>query len=381
MTVSIWQANTNQPVRECDLLVIGAGLAGCAAAYFAREMGLYTLITEKADVALGASGRNAGFMITGIDKYLHEAIAEYGEAKTWDLWNISRETIAFWKSVIANADGRVSYDPCGSMLLAESEAEAQDLERAAQAMQALNLPIRYHAHDPLKRGYFAAIEQPEDGSVQPYELVHELLRQSGAEIIVNNEVFNIQQNAECVVVSTRQYTFRARYVLLCTNAYSALLDPYFEDKVIPTRAQVLVTEPLAQAVIPTMGYSEYGYMYYRMTFDGRFLLGGARHHHKALENNTTEDKLNLLVQAKLDEYLAQWFPDVTAPIARRWSGIMGFSVDGLPLVGTLPQRERVGFAVGFTGHGLSMSAMTVKRALNLLIHGEHAGAVDARRLS
>src|SRR5256886_5646378 len=48
------------------------------------------------------------------------------------------------------------------------------------------------------------------------------------------------------------------------------------------------------------------------------------------------------VQRVLESYLREKFPDIDAPIERRWAGIMGFSVDGLPLVGTLPDKPRVG---------------------------------------
>ena len=147
----------------------------------------------------------------------------------------------------------------------------------------------------------------------------------------------------------------------------------------PTRAQCLVTEPLDFTPVPYCGYSDYGYMYYRSTFDGRFLLGGGRQHFKRDENDTTEDRLNPRVQAWLDGYMKQHFPDVTAPVAHRWSGIMGFSCDGLPLVGTLPGKPRVGFAVGFTGHGLAMGAGSAERAVDKLINGVHAGAVDVTR--
>ncbi len=379
MTVSLWQSN-NPPMRETDLLIVGAGLAGTSAAVHAAREGLHVTITEKADVALGASGRNAGFMITGLDTYAHRAIERYGEKQTWDLWHLSAETIAFWWEIIGKANGTVQADKRGSLLLAESDEEASELYLASQTLQQMGLSAIWHPNDPLKRGYFAAIEQSNDGAVDPVQLCQALLAQSGAELIANNELYHIEQNDEdTVTVYTRLYTFKTRYVLLCTNAYSAMLNPYFEGKVIPTRAQVLVTEPLEQSVIPYCGYSDYGYMYYRMTFDGRFLLGGARHHYKALEHDTTEDKLNLLVQAKLDDYMRHWFPDVTVPVARRWAGIMGFSVDGLPMVGTLPGQSRVGFAVGFTGHGLAMSAGTTRRAIRKLLHGEHAGAVDVDR--
>jgi gamma-glutamylputrescine oxidase len=378
VTVSIWQSN-HPPTRTVDLLIVGAGLAGTSAALHARAEGLSVVITDQADVALGASGRNAGFMITGLDTYAHRAVEKYGEDKTWDLWHLSADTIAFWWQVIDAAGGTVQADRRGSMLLAESDAEAEELHCAVQQLHKMGLPAIWHAHDPLGRGYYAAIEQPNDGAVNPVQLCETMLGQSGAELIGTNEVYNVAQDGDWVNVASRKATFKARYVLLCTNAYSPLLHPYFGDKVVPTRAQVLVTEPLPAPVIPTCGYSDYGYMYYRMTFDGRFLLGGARHHYREQEHDTTEDRLNPRVQAKLDEYLARRFPDVAAPVARRWAGIMGFSVDGLPMVGTLPGMDRVGFAVGFTGHGLAMSAMTTKRALAKLLHGTPAGAVDAER--
>ncbi len=378
MTVSHWQSN-HPPTYDTDLLIIGAGLAGCSAAYFAKQEGLKVTIVEKADLALGASGRNAGFMISGLDTYYHHAVEKYGASVTRELWGLSLETLAFWREVVAQSGGAVPMWNCGSLLLAESAEEAKDLEQAHASLTENGIDTEFFSSDPLNRGYYAAIKQHSDGAVHPVLLTQELFKQSGAELIANNELYALEQHADHVVAHTRLHTVRARYVLLCTNAYSAQIDPYFEGKVIPTRAQALVTEPLSAPVMETCGYSNYGYMYYRMTFDGRFLMGGARNHYKPLENDTTEDKINPLVQAKLDEYVQRYFPDVTAPVARRWSGIMGFSVDGLPLVGTLPHRERIGFAVGFTGHGLAMGAGTVKRALAKLLHGEHAGAVDVSR--
>ena len=379
MTVSIWYAEDTQPVREVEFLVIGAGLVGCSTAYFASQAGKQVVITEMRDVAMGASGRNAGFMITGLDTYYHHAIERYGHDTTRELWDLSKRTHEFWQKIAS--DGNVRIDRCGSLLLAESEAEAKDLDLAQQALHADGIDVIYHASDPLGRGYHAAIEQPWDCAVQPYELTQAILAQSGAELVANNEMYRIEQTEpDCVTVYTRQYVFKAQHVMLCTNAYSARIDPYFEGKIIPTRAQCLVTEPLEKAVINACGYSDYGYMYYRMTFDGRLLIGGGRKQHKALENDTTEDRTTPEVQGTLDDYLGQYFSDVNVPVSRRWAGIMGFSVDGLPLVGTLPDKPRVGFAVGFTGHGLAMGAGTAERAVDYLLNGAHPQSLDAHRL-
>jgi glycine/D-amino acid oxidase-like deaminating enzyme len=380
MSISLWQADEQTlPVREVDFLVVGAGLVGCAVAHYATQTGCEVVITEKQDVAMGASGRNAGFMITGLDTYYHRAAAEYGTETAREMWQLSRETIGFWREIAYKH--AVRLENTGSLLLAESAREARDLEKAARALDAAGIDAIYHDSDPLGRGYHAAIEQPGDAAVQPYHLTQAVLKDSGAELVANNEVYRMEQTApDCVRVYTRRYIFEARYVVLCTNAYSPLIEPFFYDKIIPTRAQCLATEPLDEPVISTCGYSNYGYMYYRMTFDGRFLIGGGRHKHVALENDTSEDRINAPVQQELERYMQRYFPDVTVPVARRWSGIMGFSVDGLPIVGTLPDKSRVGYAVGFNGHGLALGAGTAKRAVEQVLNQQSAGAVDVSRL-
>jgi len=385
MTVSQWQADGTQPVREVDFLVVGAGLIGCTAAYFAAQNGRQVVITEMHDLAFGASGRNAGFMITGLDTYYHRAIETYGQDVTRETWQLSLHTHKLWREFAAK--GHVPLAECGSLLLAESAAEADELKIAADALHADGIEVIYHADDPLNRGYYAAIRQPWDAAVQPVKLAQAIFNQSGAELVRNNAVYYIEQTADDrVSVHTTNYIFHANHVLLCTNAYSDQVHSYFAGKVVPTRAQVLVTEPLPQPLLDVCGYSDYGYMYYRMTFDNRLLVGGGRKQNKPLENDTLEDRTNAPVQTVLDEYCRNHFPeavneDGSVKVARRWAGIMGFSVDGLPLVGTLPALPNVGFVVGFTGHGLAMGAGCAERAVQKVLHGSHAGAVDAGRLT
>jgi gamma-glutamylputrescine oxidase len=385
MTVSIWQANDTQPQREVDVLVVGAGLVGCAAAYFLAQAGRQVVITDMRDVALGASSRNAGFMITGLDTYYHHAVARYGAATVREMWNISKASHAFWRRIAREAG--VPMQECGSLLLAESLEEKADLAEAARAAQAAGIDVIYHDHDPLGRGYYAAIEQPWDAAIQPFELTRAVLAASGAELIPNNELYALaadrSDRSGGVLAYTRQAIFQARHVMLCTNAYSVTVDPYFIGKVIPTRAQCLVTEPLPpdqSPVLKTLGYSDYGFMYYRDTFDGRLLIGGGRKQNKPLEHDTLDDRVNAPVQSILDAYLREHFPDVTAPVARRWAGIMAFTPDGLPIVGQLPHLSAVYFCIACNGHGIALGAGTAERAVDLLLTGADPGPVSVQRL-
>src|SRR5207247_972552 len=64
-TVSIWQDTSIWPAlphrREAaDVCIIGAGIVGSTLAHFLGQAGKSVIVLEARDVALGASGRNAG---------------------------------------------------------------------------------------------------------------------------------------------------------------------------------------------------------------------------------------------------------------------------------------------------------------------------------
>ncbi|MBA3867721.1 MAG: FAD-binding oxidoreductase [Anaerolineae bacterium] len=375
MTVSLWQANNHQPTRDVDFLVVGAGIVGCSAAYFAAQAGRQVVITEMRDLALGASSRNAGMIVVGVD-------SNYPLPVFREMWALSQRTQDFLLDMARR--GNVPFSRSGSIALAETSAEARELEQQARLFDDEGIDCEYVSHDPFDRGWCAALRKPDDALVQPYELAQAVYQQSGAELVANNELYHISQELpDVVTVYTRQFIFKARHVLLCTNAYSVHIDPYFVGKVTPTRGQCLATVPLPNTPLLDNAacHSDHGYFYFRDTFDGRLLIGGGRKTNKILEGSTTDDRTTEAVQRTLEAYLHRHFPDIEAPIERRWAGIMGFSVDGLPLVGTLPDQPRVGFAVGFTGHGLALGAGTAERAVDMLLKGASVGAVDVARLS
>lgn len=378
-TVSFWQADGTQPVRHADVVVIGAGLLGCTAAVFLKQAGRDVLLVDALDVGLGASSRNAGFMLTGLEVYYHRAEEKYGETAAREIWQLSQKTHEFWRGIAHKH--AVWMENCASLLLAESAEEARDLEQAARRMDAEGFACEFLPSDPLRRGYHAALRQPHDGGIQPYALTRALFEESGAELLGQSAVYALEADKNEVIVCSRRAVVRARQVMICTNGYSANLDPYFQGKVIPIRAQCLATAPVPERLVNAVGYSDYGYMYYRDLPDGGLLVGGGRKQNQQIENNTMEDRISAPVQSVLDAYLRRYFPEAASvPVVRRWAGIMGYTADGLPLVGRLPHDHRVVFAVGLNGHGLSLGAAVAERAVDLLLSATNPGVFDANRL-
>ena len=96
-------------------------------------------------------------------------------------------------------------------------------------------------------------------------------------------------------------------------------------------------------------YARYGYDYWQQTPEGRIVIGGRRD--VALEAESTDvEGTTEGIQRELEELLARLVGDAPR-VTHRWSGLLGFTRDRLPLVGPLPGRERIVLSLGYSGHG------------------------------
>jgi gamma-glutamylputrescine oxidase len=60
---------------------------------------------------------------------------------------------------------------------------------------------------------------------------------------------------------------------------------------------------------------------------------------------------------------------------------MGFTPDGLPLVGRLPDLPQAYFAVGLGGRGLAWAFVLAERLVDLMLRGTAPGILAADRLT
>jgi glycine/D-amino acid oxidase-like deaminating enzyme len=377
VTVSVWQDQSGRRHITCDVAIVGAGVVGAYLALTLSRQGLDVVVLEARFPAAGATGRNAGMALTGLGEYYHTAIKRYGRAIARSAW---QRTLANGRRTRALHDELdLPYEACGSLLLAIDDAEAAELRIAADAMAVDGFPAVFHAADPLRRGFAAGLEQPQDIGIDPARFTEAMLAASGATLLENCEVYALAAGDGGVVVRSRLATVRAGHALLATNAYSPLLHPSFRGRVLPTRAQMLLTAA-SPRILQTLAYANYGYEYIRQLPDGRVLMGGWRKGYRDQEVGYT-DETTEEIQRGLETFMRERFPEVSRYVERRWSGVMGFSPDGMPLVGVLPDLPCVGYAVGFTGHGLGLGIETGEELLATVLRGEREGTFAASRLA
>jgi gamma-glutamylputrescine oxidase len=239
--------------------------------------------------------------------------------------------------------------------------------------------VEYLTKDPLDRNYYGALHNTCDGGVHPLKLVKALIAESGAQLYDGEAVSSIRKE-KSLQVTTANRVIECDKVLLATNAYAQLLEPWFKDRVRPIRGQILVTQPLRKRILEKVCYANYGWEYFRQLPDKRFLLGGCRQLFQDLEVGYA-DCTSSQVQTSLESYIKDRFPEVAGiPIDYRWSGIMAFTEDGLPLVGELEHLPNVYFAVGCNGHGFSYGLNLSRLLTEVALDGKDAGLFSSRRL-
>jgi gamma-glutamylputrescine oxidase len=190
-------------------------------------------------------------------------------------------------------------------------------------------------------------------------------------------VYALESHADGVRVRARGGDILAQRVILATNAWTPLLAHEFDGVIHPARGQVLATAP-APTVLHQACYCDEGFEYFQQLADGRFVLGGYRNLAFA-EEATYADRTTPRIQQALDDFLARHFPELaTVPVERRWSGTMGFTDDGLPLIGRLKRDDRIAFAAGFNGHGLGLGIMVADELVREL-DGTSTGSIFAAR--
>ena len=354
-TYSPWQQALAPPA--CNVAIIGGGLIGCATAWALHQIDptLRLTIVEAEHLAFGASGRNAGFLLLGTHTDYAAAVEACGRERARRLWQFTAENARLLDELPGETfDLRRS----GSLSAAGSPREATRLFRAAELLARDGVEAEYldadAANDQMRsRGFLGALAVKESGTLHPAKLVRLLAQLSGATVLEGWRVNQLLATSQGVRLVSDQNTLEATQVIVTINAFLPQL--VTSEAVRPVRAQMLATAPVAPFLDRPV-YSHDGYYYLRQQRDGRLFVGGARHLHRE-EEVGYEDRTTDILQKDLLGYLQTHFPAAGAPVVeRRWSGTMGFSDDGLPIVDTVPGVPGARWAAGFTGHGLSFGA-------------------------
>jgi gamma-glutamylputrescine oxidase len=357
---------------QADICVVGAGYSGLSAAIHLAEKGFKVVMVEGAHVGWGASGRNGGQVVNGLNASLGTIGKRYGKAAENFVGGLVQEGAGIIYDWVERY-GIACDLKRGNIYAAYTAQHMRDLE-AKQALwrshgmddhELLDKPgIRKHIGSDV---YYGGMIDHSGGHMHPLNLAlgeAKALEGLGGVIYEMSPVTKV--DIDKGVVFTERGKVTADAVLVCGNAYLGHVVPELTARVMPVSTQMMATAPLgeerANALLPTgMCVEDVRYIldYFRVSADHRLIFGGG-----VVYGGTDPAD----VVAKLRPNLDKVFPhlkDVAIDFA--WSGNFALSFSRVPQLGRLGAKTY--FAHGYSGHGVTGSHL-FGRILSEAVRGD-----------
>lgn len=342
--------------RRVGVCVVGAGFTGLSAALELAGRGHEVLVLEAAKVGWGASGRNGGQIVNGLNASLQTIEARYGRGTADFIATVVQEGGRIIRERVARYGIRCDLKD-GNLFAAFSAGQM----RALEAKQALWRGHGIDTFELLDRAgmrqhvasdaYVGGMLDWSGGHLHPLNLAlgeAAALEGLGGVICEDTPVVRVEDIGGRPVVHTARGVVRPDALVLAGNAYLGAAVPEIADRVMPFSTQIMATEPLGErgrALLPTDVCVEdvrYVLDYYRLSADGRLLWGGG-----TVYGGTDPAD----IRAKLTRTLRRIFPTLDGVrIDYAWSGNCAISFSRVPQMGRL--GERTYFAQGYSGHGV-----------------------------
>lgn len=355
--------------KTADVIVIGSGVIGCAAAYYMAKKGMSVLVLDQDEsVGNGGSSRNGGGVRQSGRDPRELPLAIYGVENVWP--TLSDEL---------GVD--VEYHKEGNLRLGKTETHKQILTGLTEKAVACGLNVRMiDAEEVRKINPYLSEEVtcaswcPTDGHANPLTTTlgfYKNARALGVVFHMGEKVVKLEKVHEKLRrVCTKTTVYEANQVLVAAGYASRFLTQTVGIDV-PMREELieaLVTEAEPKMFPQMLGTADADF-YGHQTNHGSFVFGGATGMESTVLDNGT-NRTSSLTAPCICRGIMKYVPKLAdAKIVRTWAGYEDLSIDGIPVISKVEEVPGLLLACGFTGHGFGISPV-VGQLLAQLAAGE-----------
>ncbi|WP_346891201.1 sarcosine oxidase subunit beta family protein [uncultured Roseibium sp.] len=333
-----WRAP--EPKRRYDVVIIGGGGHGLATAYYlAKSHGITNVaVLEKGWIGGGNTGRNTAIVRSN---YLLTPNSHFYE-----------HSLKLWEDLTADLNFNVMFSQRGMVNIAHSNAEMTALHRRGNAMRfngvdsdlltpkelgqlMPGLDLSPEARFPVMGGLI----QKRGGTARHDAVAWGYARAAdsrGVDIIQNCEVTALRRDGDRITgVETSRGVIEASKVAICVAGHSSQLAAMAGLR-LPMESHVLqamVTEPV-KPMLDVVAVSGALHVYINQSDKGEIVIGGDIDGSNSFAQRGDPHVLDHVVESAVS-----LFPALRRlRMMRSWGGIVDMSMDGSPIITSLPVR-------------------------------------------
>lgn len=348
---------------SCDVVIVGAGIAGLSAAYELARAGGSVVVIDRGIIGGGMTSRTTAHLASALDDYYSELVRIHGEDGA-RLYHESQVAAIERMAAIVAAEGiDADFARMDGYLVAADLADAADLETEFETCRQLGVAVEWTGQLPVQ-GFPArpAIRFAGQGRVHPMRYLAGLaaaVRAAGGRIHIHSAYETHEEDDAGVTLRTIEgSTVHAGAAIFATNS------PVNDRVAIHTKQMPMRTYAIAGTVprgsVPDIllwdSLETYHYVRLQPLEDGSDLLIVGGEDHRSGEADDMEARF-----AALAEWTRSHFPVFAEPVWR-WSGQVLEPIDFMPFSGRNPGDRNVYLHSGDSGQGITngvVGAMTI----------------------
>jgi len=353
--------------RPSDIIVVGAGVVGCAVAHELARRGASVDIVDERPVAMGATQASAG------------VLAPYIEAREGSpLLELTVRSLELFDDFVARAASEsgvaVMYRRNGTIDVGMNEAEMTSLQRKADVLTRRGVPAllldaaSVRAEEPqLADGAAGGLLIQTHGFVGAADLTRALAaaaRRAGAQLVEASRVRRIALRDGDTVVETDRGSLTGGAAVVAAGAWSggiAIDGVTARVPVRPVRGQLLA---LAWNGTPLRRVTWSGRCYL-VPWDDGTLLVGATVEEAGFDERATVAGVRDLLEAACDVVPHAW----SAAFKGARVGLRPATADDLPVIGASSATPHVMYATGHYRNGVLLAPLTAQLVADAMLVG------------
>ncbi|MCP1999814.1 FAD-dependent oxidoreductase [Nitrobacter winogradskyi] len=377
-STSIWMdvhimPNTESLVgeTECDVAVIGSGIAGISTAYELCKRGKSVIVIDRGRIAGGMTSRTSAHLAPLCDDLVSEMVSIKGLEATTLFCDSHAAAVDRIEEIQKNENIDCDFRRLDGYLFQGRGMPADIIEKELGAVREVGAPV-----DRLMGVPFSGCESrqvlryPRQAAFHPLKYlagVTKACQKNGATFLANSPVEEVGEKDGTVTVKTARGVIRAKYAVVATN--SSISDRFaIHTKTAPYRTYVMAFE-IERGALPDALYwdTEDPYHYVRLQpgpGQTDFVLVGGEDHKSA----TADDADTRF--GKLETWARDLIPALGKE-THRWSGQVLETVDYAGFIGRDPGGSNIYVAMGDSGQGLTHGVMGAMLNTGLILGEDH----------